>query len=258
MRVLGIALTVFFVGSNIQVELRDFKGLGLGWVQAKAIHDAANSHAAIPGSEFRHFIVGRRLRVVREAEVASFSPPLAGVYKDGWFWAFVISVKTVNGLWQATIIYLSLLYIRAGIRLMKHIEAARLSEIEGSVQWTIVPATMMLLAGTLTNAFSTFRYIANMAKGSYGSWDQYASFLVLSPGLATLAFGVVALYLVYFEAQGKANPWAGTAKPYWWALSTVTVAWAATSLGVVRLLIGLDPGTAQEVTEWLQHAIGAK
>lgn len=79
-----------------------------------------------------------------------------------------------------------------------------------------------------------------------------------SPGLATYVFGIVALYLVYFEAQGTANPWAGTSTPYWWALTTAVLAWGSTSLGILRLLIGLDPGTAEQVTESLQHAIGAK
>jgi hypothetical protein len=97
-----------------------------------------------------------------------------------------------------------------------------------------------------------------MAKGSYGSWDQYASFMIVSPGLATLVLGIVSLYLVYFEARGKANPWAGTSKPYWWALSTAATAWMTSSFGVIRLLIGLDPSVAQEVTGWLQHTVGGK
>jgi hypothetical protein len=258
MSVLGIALTLFFVGTNIEAEVRDYKNLGLGWVQAKAINEAAKTHQAIPGSEFRDFTEGGKLREVTDARVISIDQPRTGIYKDWLFWAFVVIVKAIGGLWQAIVVYLSLLYIIVGARLIQYMKTTRLTEVEGSVQWTVTPAIMMFTVGTLTNVFSSSRYVANLAKGSYGSWDQYASFMIVSPGLATLIFGVVSLYLVYFEAQGKANPWAGTSTPYWWALTTSATAWMTTSLGVVYLLIGLDPAAAQEITDWLQHTVGGK
>lgn len=256
--VTGVALTAFFLWTNIEVEVRDYKSLGLGWVQAKAIHEAADTHRAVPGSEFRLFAVGGRLRVVTDAHIIKLDQPRTGAYKNWQFWAFVVSVKSIGGLWQATILYLSLVYVVAGYRLMMHMNVNRLGESEGSVQWTVTPATLMFFVGALTNVFSSSRYVANMAKGSYGSWDQYASFMVVSPGLATLILGTVSIYLVYFEARGKANPWAGTSKAYWWALSTAATAWLISSLGLIRLLIGLDPAAAQEITEWLQQTVGGK
>jgi len=255
---LGIMLMLYFVGTNVLVEFRDYKSLGLGWVQAKAIHEAAMTHQAIPGSEFRYFTEGGHLRVVNEARVLSVDQAHTGIYKDWQFWAFVVTVKSYGGLWQATIFYLSLLYMRVGARFIRHMKTTGLIEVAGSIQWTVTPAIMMFVVGTLTNVFSSARFVANLAKGSYGSWDQYASFTIVSPGIATLILGVASLYLVYFEARGKANPWDGISKPYWWALTTAATAWATTSLGVLRLLVGLDPAVAQEVTDWLRYAVGGK
>lgn len=258
MSILGIMILLFLVGTNVQAEVRDYKFLGLGWVQARAIHDAAEQNATIPRDRFRNFIAGGRFRTVEEARVQAIHPTSAGSYNNVSFIAFVCVVKTTAGVWQATIIYMSLLFLRVGVRLVRHMRSEHLHELDGTVQWTITPAIMMFFVGTLTNLFSSARYVANMAKGSYGSWDQYASFLVISPGFATSLLGIVALYLVYFEARGRANPWAGTSKPYWWALGTTVAAWIATGLGVVRLLMGLNPATAQQVTEWLQYTTGLK
>jgi hypothetical protein len=258
MAVAGITLVFFFAGTSIEAEVRDYRNLGLGWVQAKAIHDAAAAHTMIPGNEFRHFTDGEHLREVVDARVISLEELNTGMYRRWLFWTFVVVVKFLGGLWQATVVYLSLLYIRVGVRLMRHMKERGLNALDGSVQWTITPAIMMFTVGTLTNVFSSSRYIANLAKGSYGSWDQYASFIVISPGLATLVFGVVALYLVYFEARGTANPWAGTSKPYWWALGMMATAWMTSSMGVVHLLIGLDPAAAKQMTDLLQHSVGGK
>lgn len=240
------------------MEVRDYKSLGLGWVQVRAVHDAAAQHLPIPGRKFKNFTEGGRFRAVQEASVRADYPPQASVYNTGSFVAFVCVVKAIGGIWPAMIIYLSLLFLRVDVRLVRHMKSQHLYERNGAVQWTITPAILMFFVGTLTNVCSSARYVANMVKGSYGSWDQYASFLVISPGLATSIFGLVALYLVYFEAQGRANPWAGTPQPLWWALGTTVVAWIVTGLGVIRLLLGLHPSTAQQVTDWLQHAIGAK
>lgn len=258
MSIIGIGLTLFLVVSSIQVEIRDFPSLGLGWVQAKHIHEAKEHNTAIAGTKFNHFTEGGHFRTVVEARVESLQPAKAGMYNTYSFVMFVALAKTIYGLWQATVMYLSLLFLRVGLVIVRHMKRKRLYEKEGAVRWTVVPATLMFFAGGLTNLFSTARYVANMAKGSYGSWDQYVSFLVISPGLATSIFGAVAIYLVYFEAQGRANPWAGTTKPYWWALSTAIGFWLTTLLGVIRLLLGLDPATAEEVTEWLQKAAGVK
>jgi hypothetical protein len=157
MAILGITLALYFVGTNIQVEVRDYKNLGLGWVQARAIHEAAKTHQPIPGSEFRDFTEGERLRIVNDARIISIDQPRTGTYKSWAFWAFVVSVKSVGGLWQAIVVYLSLLYIRAGARFIQHMRASRLSELEGSVQWTVTPAIMMFFVGTLTNVFKAVR-----------------------------------------------------------------------------------------------------
>lgn len=256
MSILGITVMLFLVGTNIRVEVRDYKSLGLGWVQAYAIHEAATRHLPIPGNKFKNFIEDGRFRTVREARVQAIYPPQAGIYNKGSFIAFVCLVKGIGGIWQSTIIYLSLLFLRVGVRLIRHMKIQHLHERDGAVQWTITPAILMFFLGILTNVFSSARYVANMAKGSYGSWDQYASFLVISPGLATSVFGIIALYLVYFEAQGRANPWAGTPQPYWWMLGTTVVGWIGSGFGVIRLLLGLHPATAQQVTNWLQYVTG--
>lgn len=258
MSLLGIAITLFLIGTSVLVEVRDYNSLGLGWVQLRAVRDAAAQHLPIPGNKFRNFAEAGRFRRVQEASVRTIYPPEAGVYNTASFIAFVCVVKAIGGIWQALVIYLSLLFLRVGARLVRHVKTQHLYEREGAVQWTITPAILMFFVGALTNVFSSARYVANMAKGSYGSWDQYASLIVISPGLATSILGIVALYLVYFEAQGRANPWAGTPQPLWWALGTTVVMWIITGLGVVRLLIGLHPSTAQQVSEWLQHSTGVK
>ncbi len=244
--VIGVLVLVFFVQKNILVEVRDYRSLGLGWVQAEALLDVAKQHGGplSAGTKWSHPVKNKRFYLIKtdkglvRADVVlihGVGPSRFRVRSHAGLIAFIVAAKTWAGVFEAFPVYLSMLLLIVGIRILKKLTPAVIQSANDGrygLKWLIWPTTCFLIMGCLSNIFCAFRYIANVNKGSFGTWDQYLGFLVLSPAIVVWILGIATLITVYRIPVERENSLFET------TMTASFSTWFSSWFGVVLLLVG--------------------
>jgi hypothetical protein len=238
---LGIALFAAFAWKNVYAELRDYRTLALGWVQAEQaaawstqllatqkpvdITQSRFTYLDLPPPDSKspalHIHPGRIL-------VDSVIPGTHSVKSHPVFLGFVGVAKLWVGYWEGLAVYIALLALFWGVALLPELRRdtiLALREAEAAL-WAERPFCTLLYLGVLINLFWIARFLANAAKGTFGSIDQWISLTTLAPGMVTASIIALVFHRTYRVApdlvRSPISKRGYTALGFW-ALSFVTL-----------------------------------
>jgi hypothetical protein len=245
---LGVVLFFFFVLKNIVVEYRDYQQLALGWVQAESIQKEANlavsRHSPIEiRRHFFTFTANNELIDADKVELVRATPAGFSVHGHRAFLAFIVVAKFWAGFWEGLVSYVSVLLAFWGFGVVCSI--AEDQSVTGSdalaklsIKWARPIIFASLILGIEGNLFSLSRFVANAAKGSFGTWDQYVSTITLAPPIVLGITSIIVAEKVLRINSTYLTDLATKAELFFWAL------WIATSGALLHLVLGFnDPFT---------------
>jgi hypothetical protein len=163
------------------------------------------------------------------------------------FWgmiAFIVVTKIWVGLWEALVMYVSVLTFLWGSQALTRInpkDTIAEDKKRYSLEWFYRPAFYLLLIGVLVQLFCTFRFCGNAIKGSYGKWDQYWSLLTLSPAIIVIVLGVMILSKVHMFPHLENQTYIPK------SIVMIVSVWLSSFLYISYLLLGYTHRQDQEV-----------
>jgi hypothetical protein len=175
---------------------------------------------------------------------------------------YCVAAKAWVGIWESLVAYTTVVAFVWGFHVIMSITPKRRIIIPGSentdgiergIGWAEDTAVWLISAGILVNLFSIMRFYANVAKGSYGSWDQLWSTPTLllgyvAVGLPVFAFGRAAYVGNLRFATSVLTSGLSDEKSLDWKLRVgLLLFWLATYFMFAYLVVGYyDP-----YTRWL-------
>lgn len=197
MILIGLVVLVLFLRMNLLVERQEYKTLGLGWVQGEALDEANQllQRTGRPEQLPKVFYdledqvdgrVGVRAAILRGVQPSNFH-----VRSHVGMIVFIVAAKTWVSVWEALVSYLGIVLAVIFERVLRSVGSDG-SPADGAygLKWLQRPVAIVFVLGLLINAFACLRFVANVNKGSWGSFDQYWELLILSIPLIPAAFGV--------------------------------------------------------------------
>lgn len=247
----GIALCALFMCKDVLIEVRDYKTLGLGWVQAESIETQWNQNTkrhltSTPiRRRFRTFDINDKQIQAAEVDLVSVSPPDFHIRGHRAFLVFVLVAKLWCGFWEGLMVYMSVLLAIWSVGVYRaadpDADAALYKPgdktpalIRMHIEWAQPVVICTLLLGLEINFFSITRFVANAAKGSFGSWDQYWSMLTLSPAVI-VGFCAISVLVKAIMSRFQDLDSFGSRMEL-----TLWVVWALSYAMLVHLIIGFN------------------
>ena len=247
----GIVICTFFLCKDVLIEVRDYKTLGLGWVQAESIEDQwkQNVKYHLPSTpirrRFRTFDINEKQVQAAEVDLVSVSPPDFHIRSHRAFLVFVLAAKLWCGFWEGLVVYMSVLLAIWSVGVYRAVDPSADAGlykpgdktpalIRMRIEWAQPVVICTLLLGLEINFFSILRFVANAAKGSFGSRDQYWSMLTLSPAVIVAFCAISILVKAVMSKFQDLGSFASRMELALWAV------WGLSYVMLVHLIIGFN------------------